>query len=115
MIYIYMSTVCMCMYVYFVLHVFGGFAWSGGLISSTRHSPRKGSLPSLLEESRLQPQMSAGPVGFCFLSDSSQGFPLSRDKATPKRVPSHQQTWKCTKAISKRKFVFLQGSVHQAC
>ena len=28
------------------------------------------------------------------------------------RLPSHQLTWKCTKALSKRKVVFLQGSVH---
>ena len=27
-------------------------------------------------------------------------------------IPSHQLTWKCKKALSKRKVVFLQGSVH---
>ena len=27
-------------------------------------------------------------------------------------VPSHQRTWKCTRALSKSKVVFLQGPVH---
>ena len=29
-----------------------------------------------------------------------------------KKLPAHQLTWKCKKALSKRKVVFLQGSVH---
>ena len=29
-----------------------------------------------------------------------------------RNLPSHQLTWKCKKTLSKRKVVFLQGSVH---
>ena len=29
-------------------------------------------------------------------------------------IPSHQLTWKCKTALSKRNVVFLQGSVHKS-
>ena len=38
--------------------------------------------------------------------------PARGDYGSGVHIPSHQLTWKCKQALSKRKVVFLQGSVH---
>ena len=44
-----------------------------------------------------------------FAATSKHGFLLVSLATNLERVPSHQLTWKCKKALSKRKVVFLQG------
>ena len=63
----------------------------------------------------VHPQQVPGPpTAWCQLPTAAKRSAASSGTSQPKRgLPSHQPTWKCKKALSKRKVVLLQGSVHK--
>ena len=77
--------------------------------STTKNLPvlNEGMTPTNHPQQTYKSQNGSFPPSLPMARTSKQrGYP-------PKTIPFHQLTWKCTYPLSKRKVVFLQGSVHK--